>query len=351
MDKRNVDIVLVRMDKIGDLVVSLPVDEHPVFAGRRVQWFISKGLAFVPEQAAPKRQALEFKRGFSPFEFFRMVNWLKKNRPQTIVLLHAPWWVSFAAWWADVPERLGRKSQWHAFLFLNLLVKQKRSGADRHESDFNFDLVEHGFNRLGLRRTVNLPFLKKTYLRLLAPNPYGTVEVRGLKSRGYRVVHPGMAGSALNWPQGNFAELIEKLAKEMPVVITGTKMDQKYLAGVNKVKDLPNVTWLVDELKVFELLDLLSQAKSVIAPSTGVLHLAASLGTPVVGIYSPRKVEHPRRWGPKGLYATYLVPQVNDAADFSPDVMEEITVDQVLQSVHELERGNVHSGTEAQSSV
>src|SRR6476661_10894263 len=112
MDKRNVDIVLVRMDKIGDLVVSLPVDEHPVFGGRRVQWFISKGMGFIADQAAPKRQAVEFKRGFSPFEFFRMVRWLKVHNPQTIVLLHCPWWVSMAAWWAGVPERMGRKSQW-----------------------------------------------------------------------------------------------------------------------------------------------------------------------------------------------------------------------------------------------
>lgn len=350
MDKRNVDVVLVRMDKIGDLVVSLPVDEHPALAGRRVQWFITKGMGFIAEQASPKRAALEFKRGFSPFEFMRMTAWLRKHRPQTIVLLHSPWWVSMAAWWADVPERIGRRSQWHSFLFLNLPVRQKRSSADRHESDFNFDMIEWGFNRLGVRRTANLSFLKKTYLRLLAPNPFGTLEARGLKPRSYRVVHPGMAGSALNWPQENFVALIERLSADTPVLITGTKADQKYLSGILKVKDLPNVHWLVDELKVFELLDLLSQAKSVVAPSTGVLHLAASLGTPVVGIYSPRKVEHPRRWGPKGSSATYLVPQLNEAENYNPDVMEEIRVDQVLQSVLDLERGNVRT-TEAQSSV
>lgn len=346
MDKRNVDIVLVRMDKIGDLVVSLPVDEHPVFGGQRVHWFISKGLSFITEQAAPKRHSTEFKRGFSIFEFFRMVNWLKRNNPQTAVLLHCPWWVSLAFWMAGVPERMGRKSQWHSWLFLNIPVKQKRSGSDRHESDYNFDLVEWGFYRLGVRRTPNLSFLKRAYLRLLAPNPFGTLEARGLKSRGYRVVHPGMAGSALNWPQENFVELITAMAAELPVVITGTKMDQKYLQGIASVRNLPNVKWLVDELKVFELLDLLSQAKSVIAPSTGVLHLAASLGTPVVGIYSPRKVEHPRRWGPKGLAATYLVPPVQEAELFTSEVMKQITWSQVYECVTDLERGNVQSSTE-----
>src|SRR4051794_25645898 len=114
MDSRNVDIVLVRMDKIGDLVLSLPVDEHPVFKGARVHWFISAGLGFVTSQAAPQRVSSEYKRSFSPFEFARMVKWLRANRPRTIVLLHNPWWVSCAAWFAGVPERMGRKSQWHS---------------------------------------------------------------------------------------------------------------------------------------------------------------------------------------------------------------------------------------------
>lgn len=342
MDRKNVDIVLVRMDKIGDLVVSLPVDEHPALAGRHIHWFISKGLSFVTEQATPKRSATEFKRGFSPMEFSRMVNWLKSHKPQTIVLLHVPWWVSMAAWFAGVPERIGRKSQWHSFLFLNAGIRQSRKGSDRHESDYNFDLVEAGVHRLGQRATPGLENIKKTYLRLTAPNPFGTIEALNLKSRGYRVVHPGMGGSALNWPSGNFIALITKLAKDMPVVITGTKADAKYLNQIKSVAELANVKWLSEQLTINELLDLLSEAKSVTAPSTGVLHLAAALGTPVVGIYSPRRVEHPRRWGPKGLYTKTLVPPVQDGDAFAPSVMALITVEDVYAAVKEMEGRDVH---------
>ncbi|MGZ3723799.1 MAG: glycosyltransferase family 9 protein, partial [Bdellovibrionales bacterium] len=271
MDRRNVDIVLVRMDKIGDLVLSLPVDEHPVFQSSRVHWFISSGLGWVTSQALPQRAFSEFKRGFSPFEFMKMYKWLRANQPQTIVLLHNPWWVSCAAWLAGVPERMGRQSQWHSFLFLNIPIQQKRSASDRHESDFNFDLVEWGFNRLGVRAADNLGKIKQTFLRLVAPNPLATIKAHSLTAGEYRVVHPGMAGSALNWPSEYFVELIEKLALDLPVLITGTKMDNKYLQGIKSVRENPRVRWLVGELKTSELLDILSQAKSVVAPSTGVL--------------------------------------------------------------------------------
>ncbi len=334
-----IDIVLIRMDKIGDLVVTMPVDEHPAFAGQRVHWIVTKGLSFIGEQAVPKRSVSEYKRRFSPGDCLRLIRWFKRQNPRTVVLLHVPWWVSFAAWAAGVPERMGRLSQWHSFLFLNVGVRQSRKASDRHESDYNFDLVEAGFARLGYRATSSLAIIKRTFLRLLPPNPYGTVDGRGLKTKGYRIVHPGMGGSALNWPPENFQELVERLSKDYPVLITGTKADQKYLNRLQKVKELPNVRWLVDELKMFELLDLLSQARSVVAPSTGVLHLAASLGTPVVGIYSPRTVEHPRRWGPKGLYTAALVPVAPDTTHIDPQVMRLLTADQVLQAVNDLENG------------
>jgi ADP-heptose:LPS heptosyltransferase len=67
--------------------------------------------------------------------------------------------------------------------------------------------------------------------------------------------------------------------------------------------------------------------------------LAASLGTPAVGIYSPRKVEHPRRWGPRGPRVAYVLPPVQDGEDFSPDVMREIPVEKVYQSLVDLENG------------
>ncbi len=351
MDKRNVDIVLVRMDKIGDLVVSLPVDEHPVFAGRKVQWFITKGLSFVTNQSIPKRSALEFKRGFSPFQFLRMYHWLKQQQPQTIVLLHNPWWVSMAAWLAGVPERIGRLSQWHSFLFVNLPVEQKRSTSDRHESDFNFDLVENGMVKLGVRNTHKLATYKKTYLRLSPPNPFATLAVHGLKSKSYRVVHPGMGGSALNWPAEHYRTLVEKLAREMPVVITGTKADRKYLEQLKSLQGTPQVLWLVEKLNTSDLLDILSQARSVIGPSTGVLHLAASLNTPTIGIYSPRKVEHPRRWGPKGPMVAHILPDISELETITPQIMSRIEPEQVYQTTIGIENYHGNDYTHATTQI
>jgi ADP-heptose:LPS heptosyltransferase len=327
------------MDRIGDLVVSLAVDVHPTLGGQRVQWFISKGLAFVAEQAQPRRNFTEFQRRFSFFEVFRMIKWFKTQKPQQVVILHAPWWVSFAAWAGGVPIRMGRKSQWHSFLFLNLGIRQKRSESEKHESDYNFELIERAFCRLGVRPSAHYNELLKTNLTLIPPNPAGTLTSNGLQSRKYRVVHPGMGGSALNWPAENYIDLIEALAKDGPVLVTGTATDHRFLVPIKaSVANLPNVRWMIDELDGRELLNVLSEAKSVTAPSTGVLHLAAALGTPAFGIYSPRKMEHPVRWAPRGNFIQVVHPASNPEISVTPAVMKEITVGEVLTKLKTLEK-------------
>ena len=72
-----------------------------------------------------------------------------------------------------------------------------------------------------------------------------------------------------------------------------------------------------EKLNIEQLLFVLSHAKHVVAPSTGVLHLAASLGTPVTGIYSPVRVQKATRWGPKGKNARTLTPKVDCPGHFS----------------------------------
>lgn len=333
-----VDTVLVRMDKIGDLVLSMASDQHPAVRGGRTHWFVTRGLGLIAERAEPRRRATEFTRAFSFREFVRMVRWLKHHQPRTIILLHNPWWVSAAAWWAGVPERIGRLSQWHSFLFLNLGVRQKRSRADRHESDFNFDLIEQGTQAAGLRKTAILAPIKNTFLKLTGPDPGPTLAAHGLRAGEYYVVHPGMFGSALNWPPDRYIELIASLAERAVVVITGTKIDQAYLADVAVVRLNTRVRWLVEELTMPQLLDVLAAARAVIAPSTGVVHLAASLGTPTVGIYSPRTVEHPRRWGPRGPRATYVMPPAQEVEMINPEVMREVSVGDVREAMVRVER-------------
>jgi len=237
-------------------------------------------------------------------EAFKLLTEVRRRRYDAAIVFHAPWWVSVLLWFARIPIRAGVRSQWYSFLFLNRALRQKRSLAEFSELEYNFKLFEAILElepgtlpraSLNLHSDVEREFLLRRH---------------GLKPGSYNVVHPGMGGSALNWSTAKYDELIRALlARDEIVVITGTVTDASFLLPLREsLGNLTNIYWLDGKLTGRELVTLLAAARAVFAPSTGVLHLAASTGTPTIGIFSPVRVQHPKRWGPHGKKTATLLP-------------------------------------------
>ncbi|MGE0764059.1 MAG: glycosyltransferase family 9 protein [Bdellovibrionales bacterium] len=342
---RQQKLLLVRMDKLGDLVLSLPVDQAPIATMADVTWLVSQGTGFIAAAAVPPRRFFEMPKGFSWRNLFTLVRWLRAQNFYAAVVLYAPWWIGLALWIAQVPTRVGRVSQWHSFLFFNRGVRQSRKGGQRHETDDNLTLLQTGLMRPTLNRAEQVHQASVTAvepLRLKAPS--ALLQDWSLTAQGYYVVHPGMAGSALNWPTSCYAELIRELIKIKPVVITGTKTDAAHLKPLQEnlaAHASSEVIWLNEKLNSAQLLTILMTAQAVIAPSTGVLHLAAALGTPVVGLYSPLPVQRPTRWGPRGQQVVTLVSPATEAeALVDPTrAMGRIRVQDVLQALNQFKVG------------
>ncbi|MGZ3768312.1 MAG: glycosyltransferase family 9 protein [Bdellovibrio sp.] len=325
-------VLLIRLDKIGDLICTMCVDQVSFLKDSDVQWVISKGLSFVPENAEPKRKFLELSKEDWKKSLKTLREFLREFKPDVAVSFQAPWWVSFALWAENVPVRAGVKSQWHSFIFLNKGLRQKRSQAVKHEADYNLDLLEHAFsiNKVQLKE-------KTPILKLVAPSGSDLLEKHNLIARKYIVVHPGMAGSALNWPLSHYISFIEEALKSYEVVLTGTPADEPWLTDIKaKFKDDPKFHILQNQLNATQLFTVLKNAKAVIVPSTGVAHMAASLGVPVLGIYSPVRVQHPRRWAARGENVHIFVPDNQDPDNVDPACMNQIAPQDLLKVLSSL---------------
>lgn len=267
---------------------------------------ISKGMGFIPQHAEPARACVELDKNkkWESFQVLRKL--LSQERFDVAVSFQAPWWVSLALWIARVPVRAGVRSQWHSFLFLNKTLRQKRSQALKHEADYNAELLCHALDLA----PVAAPILKMHPKKSIA-------EVRSAPagSAPYAVVHPGMFGSARNWPQKNYVEFIRAASKSLRIVITGTKSDEPWLTEIKAAfAQDPHVTWLVDQLKTDELMPVLQNAKFVLAPSTGVAHIAAALGSDVIALFPRRPVQQsPQRWAPRGPRVRVVTPPAESA--------------------------------------
>lgn len=300
MTSQTKNLLLIRVDKIGDLVLTLNVDQAIPPHEFTTSWVVEENLKWVVDSSMPARNALAVERKFKWRQFFKFIGFLRRLRPEIVVIFYAPTWILFACWIMRVPKRVGRTSRFWSFFLLNRGVRQKRSKSEMHESSYNLALVQEA---LGYPIIDPGPLKMQPLKSALGTSLPELESLIDSKSK-FVVVHPGMAGSALNWPTDHYLQLCKILCENHKVVLTGTESDAQVLSRVQEFLDEEiregKVLDFSSKLTGYELVQLLAAARAVVAPSTGVVHIAASLGVPTIGLYSPVLEHLARRWGPKG---------------------------------------------------
>ncbi len=203
-----------------------------------------------------------------------------------IVHLHLDRKVLLAARCAGIKRSIGPGAcRWESLL-LTERVWQKRSRVEKHEAAYNEDLVA----RLGSWGHVEHPVLQ-------LGRPLQSFDV---------LIHPGMGGSALNWPLMQYQALVQELQRIGKHVAVSIGPQDRAL---REAFDCPIIEGSLEELA-----SAMQSASLVIAPGTGPLHLAASLGRKTLGIYPTLRVQGAKRWGP--LAGEVIAPDVICPASF-----------------------------------
>jgi ADP-heptose:LPS heptosyltransferase len=285
-------ILVVRDDRLGDLVLALPLIQALKEAGAYVGVWASDYAA--PLLSADGRvdavltDAAQIGKGRARFD--------------TALCLHARWASAWALWRAGIPQRLGPSARPFSALFTRRLALRRGQGW-RHESDLNF---EHG-RALGLSGEPPEPSLQlpeaarreaKAWLRKRGPAGKGSLVV----------LHPGSKGSAQDWPVDRFAALAASLQQRhrARILVTGGPGDEAVVQACRR--GLPASAACCAELELAAFAALLGQAGLMVAGSTGPLHLAAAQGVPVLGLYPSRRSMSPLRWAPRGSRRAVLSP-------------------------------------------
>lgn len=100
------------------------------------------------------------------------------------------------------------------------------------------------------------------------------------------VVAPSTAKGWRRWPPERWATVIDWLAGEGSVVLSGRADQRRYHDAILE-RTRTRVACLTGETTLEELVALLSVARLLVAPDTGSVHIAAALGTPVVALFGP----------------------------------------------------------------
>lgn len=123
------------------------------------------------------------------------------------------------------------------------------------------------------------------------------------------VIHPMANWELKKWPTKRFAKLADRLIDRVNanIVITGTKDDQVLSTAIKN--SMSNIaTDLCGKLNIRELAAFLKHVDLFVSADTGIMHLCAAVGCPLIGLFGPTDEN---LTGPRSIASTNLLRDTN----------------------------------------
>ena len=281
-------IAISRTDSIGDVIVTLPLcgfikkhspNTHIVFIGRSYTQAIVEACPYIDEFLNfDKREESALKADACVFAFPdpAAMKWVKQQ---------------------GVSKRIASGSRIASWKFANDRVFFSRKNSDLHESQLNFHLLYP----FGVKDIPTLEEVRAWHVL----NPQVESPIQFEPNKRSVVFHMLSKGSALNWSMLQYQELAALLpASDFNIYITGTEEE-----GVRIRKDFQfdsHINDLTGRLSLPQLIAFIASCETLVAASTGPLHIASAVGIRAIGLYTSKRPMHPGRWMPLNVKATYL---------------------------------------------
>jgi ADP-heptose:LPS heptosyltransferase len=101
------------------------------------------------------------------------------------------------------------------------------------------------------------------------------------------IIQTGPTWPIREWPQIAWANLIRELKENREVTVIQIGTDTHLGMGTAEVPDLPGAVSLVNQLSLEESCAIIAASRLFIGIDSGLLHIAAALQVPCVGIFGP----------------------------------------------------------------
>ncbi|MFA5833523.1 MAG: glycosyltransferase family 9 protein [Bacteroidota bacterium] len=327
-------ILVVRTDRIGDVVLSLPMlpllkKKYPNAA---ISVMVRPYTKELVENHSCVNEVILWDETKSISEYVAL---LKVKRFDIALLPYPRFNLALITFLSGIPLRAGTGYRWYSFLF-NKRNYEHRKDAKRHEVDYNLNLL----GMLGIESSTT-PQFEFPISDAIQKKVSGIIAADGIKD--FIVLHAGSGGSARDWSIEKFAQLGDAIQQKfgLRVVLTGGKNEMDLVQSlVSKMNSEP-INY-VGKFSLQELGALFSTASVFVSNSTGPLHIASIVGTPVVAFYPPIIQCSPQRWGPytekkRVFTANNEQCHLCKGGQCRSNVcMDQISVDQVITGIKEL---------------
>ncbi len=285
-------ILIVRLGSLGDIIHAIPVAAalRARFPEAHIDWvvderhtavldlvpIVDRRIPFLTVSASLRRRIIELRRTFAAARYDVAVDVQGLLKSAVVARL------------SGAPRVLG---------FSSRHLRERAAGLFYTDQTDPVDAVHVVHKNLALAGALGADVSEIRFPLVIAESPVADAVCERLPAAGRRfaVLNPGAGWANKRWPPARFAAVAQWLRRTCGLrsVVTWGPGQQalalSVVAGTGGAAELAPPTSLVD------LAALLQRAALVVSGDTGPAHLAAAVGTPVVGVYGPTD---PARNGP-----------------------------------------------------
>lgn len=322
---------------LGDSVISMPA-LRAIKAGRpdaHITVAAPEKIASVWRLVAEVDEVI----GLPSRSLFGAVKLIRRQTPFDVAILFPnSLRVALEVWLGGVPRRVGYLGHHRRWLLNQIIPDRPRFGPVEHQV-VHYLQIPREVGGLSEPPEVRMPWPR-------AKSNGATAKLGLCPGAEY--------GPAKRWLPERFAEVATAISAQRSVqwVLFGTSGDAEIGAAIDASAG-PNCINLIGQTTLDQLIAELRECSLLLTNDTGTMHLATTLGVPVVAVFGSTE---PRLTGPLGGTCRILRHQVECSPCFLRECpidfrcMNAVTVEEVVESVSSLlERREALDGQRAQS--
>ena len=343
------NILIIKLRHIGDVLLSTPVLRglRAAFPDARLTMLVNRGTEGVLAHNPDVNEVLCLEKGSWNAQL-KFVQLLRGRAFDGVIDLTDGDRSAAISLATGAPVRIGFNAEhrWRG-LFYSQVAKPRPM--DQHRVDYDLCALR----ALGLDPKPGTPTLYPSPAEEQVVEAWlqetGLLSAQG--SPLLVLLQPGARYSLKVWSSERFAQLADRLADRFAcqILLGGDQREREVAEQVaRKVHCSPKV--VAGKFSLLQFASLAKRCALFVGNDGGAMHIAATMGTPVVALFGPT---YPQRWGPRGGPTEVIYKGLDCRACYHPtclrgddSCMQQITVDEVFTAASRmLERRIAAVGT------
>jgi heptosyltransferase-3 len=343
-------ILIVRTDRIGDVVLSLPMAEviKNTYPNCKVTFMLREYTKDLLYTHPFVDEVILLKEENGEMLFEQNLNKIKSLKFDTSIVVSPTFKITLLIFLSRIKNRIGTGYRWYSFFFNNKVYEHRKYGT-KHELIHNLNLLKNaGITSEISRDEINFNLQVDENSKSKIDEYF--IEQKLNTSFPIIIIHPGSGGSAVDYPIDKLKKLIKIIANELSVniILTGSENERELCS---KLLSNENIINAAGNFQLKELVALISKCDLMIANSTGPIHIAAALNKFVVGFYPKIPSCSQTRWAPFTNKKVIFEPAIDckdctrkqcEELNCMNSIDERIVFESVKESLQKILNQNIH---------